>query len=170
MNVYDFALKMELDGKAYYQQLAEKTSLAGLKNIFLQLAEDEQKHYDVLQRLQQKSPPSMQTTTVLEQAQNIFEKLLTEKLAATQLWNDLEGYRYAMKLEADSFRFYEASANREPEPETRAILLKIADEEHKHFTILRNVYDFVNAPNQFLAWAEFSNLDEFRNFGRDNQS
>ena len=45
MNVYDFALKMELDGKAYYQQLAGKTSLAGLKNIFLQLAADEQKHY-----------------------------------------------------------------------------------------------------------------------------
>lgn len=170
MNVYDFALKMELDGKAYYQQLSEKTSLAGLKNIFLQLAADEQKHYDVLQSLQQKSPAPMQATTVLEQSQNLFEKLLTEKSAATQLRNDLDGYRYAMKLEADSFRFYEASANREPEPEARAILLKIADEEHKHFTVLRNVYDFVNAPNQFLAWAEFSNLDEFRNFGRDNQS
>jgi hypothetical protein len=25
----------------------------------------------------------------------------------------------------------------------------------------------VNAPNQYLAWREFSNLDEFRNFGRD---
>lgn len=169
MNVYDFALKMELDGKAYYQQLADKTCLAGVKNILLQLAADEQKHYDAFQNLQQKSPAAMQATTVLEQAKNIFEKLLTEKSATTPLQNDLDSYRYAMKLEADSFRFYEASANREPDPGTRELMLKIADEEHKHFRILQNVYNFVNAPNQYLAWGEFSNLDEFRNFGRDNQ-
>ena len=35
MNVFDFAMKMELDGKAYYQKMAEKTKLPGLKNIWL---------------------------------------------------------------------------------------------------------------------------------------
>ena len=47
------------------------------------------------------------------------------------------------------------------------VLLRIAEEEHEHFNILENVFNFVNAPNQYLAWGEFSNLDEFRNFGRD---
>jgi hypothetical protein len=32
---------------------------------------------------------------------------------------------------------------------------------------VQNIYDFVNAPTQYLAWGEFSNLDEFRQFGRD---
>jgi len=45
-------------------------------------------------------------------------------------------------------------------------LLLIAAEEHKHFQILENVCAFANAPSQFLAWGEFSNLEEFRNFGR----
>jgi rubrerythrin len=166
MNVFDFAMKMELDGKTYYQKLAEKTRLPGLKNIFLQLAEDEQKHYDIFKGLKQKAPPAMPATTALEQAKNVFEKLLTEKSAAGQLQGDLEGYRYAMKLEADSFRFYEDAAGREPDPKVKDLLLQIAGEEQKHFNILQNVYDFVNAPTQYLAWAEFSNLDEFRNFGR----
>jgi len=48
----------------------------------------------------------------------------------------------------------------------RSLLLKIAGEEHKHFNILENIFHFVNAPNQYLAWGEFSNLDEFRQFGR----
>jgi hypothetical protein len=26
---------------------------------------------------------------------------------------------------------------------------------------------FANAPNQYLAWGEFSNLEEFRQFGRE---
>jgi rubrerythrin len=72
-----------------------------------------------------------------------------------------------MKLEADSFRLYEDAAEKEENKDVKAILLRIAEEEHKHFEVLENIYDFVNAPNQFLAWREFSNLDEFRNFGRD---
>lgn len=166
MNVFDFAMKMELDGKAYYQKIAEKTKLAGLQNIFLQLAEDEQKHYDIFQGLKNKTSSPMPETTVLEKAKNVFEKLLAEKSVAARMEGDLEGYKYAMKLEADSFRFYENAAGREPDPQVKELLLKIAGEEQKHFTILENVYDFVNAPNQYLAWAEFSNLDEFRNFGR----
>jgi hypothetical protein len=31
---------------------------------------------------------------------------------------------------------------------------------------MMNIYDFVNAPTDDLEWAEFSNLDEFHNFGR----
>lgn len=166
MNVFDFAMKMELDGKAYYQKMAEKTKLPGLKNIFLQLAEDEQKHYDIFQGLKKKAPSAMPASTALEKAKNIFEKLLKEKSSTAELEGDLEGYKYAMKLEADSFRFYEDAAGRETDPKTKEILLRIAGEEQKHFNILQNVFDFVNAPNQYLAWGEFSNLDEFRNFGR----
>jgi hypothetical protein len=37
----------------------------------------------------------------------------------------------------------------------------MAVEERKHLHILENIFDFVNAPNQSLVWAEFSNLNEF---------
>ena len=44
MNVFDFAIKMELDGKAFYEKLAKGTNIAGLQTIFSRLAADEQKH------------------------------------------------------------------------------------------------------------------------------
>ena len=72
-----------------------------------------------------------------------------------------------MKLEAESFRLYENAAGQESDANIKSLLLKIAAEEHKHFNILENLFNFINAPNQQLAWAEFSNLDEFRQFGRD---
>jgi len=71
-----------------------------------------------------------------------------------------------MKLEADSFRLYEDAATKEAGAEVKSLLLKVAEEEHKHFNILENIYRFVNAPNRYLAWGEFSNLGEFRQFGR----
>ncbi|MEJ2700661.1 MAG: ferritin family protein, partial [Desulfuromonadales bacterium] len=110
---------------------------------------------------------TMEETTVLQDAKNVFEKLIDEKDTLGTVQGDLEGYKYAMKLEADSFRLYEDGAKREKNPDVKNLMLKVAEEEHKHFDILQNIFDFVNAPNQYLAWGEFSNLDEFRNFGRD---
>lgn len=165
MNVFDFAMKMEQDGEAYYRQLAQRVSSVGLRTIFEQLAEDEQKHYITFKALKGNAIPAMPASTALETAKNIFESLPRDATGA-DVENDLEAYRHAMKLESDSFRFYEDAAGRENDSGVRALLLRIAGEEQKHFNILQNVFDFVNAPNQYLAWGEFSNLDEFRNFGR----
>lgn len=168
MNVFDFAMKMELDGKAFYEKLAKGTNVAGLQKIFSRLAADEQKHYEIFLALKgQTQATAMEETTVLEDAKNVFEELLVQKTTFGPIKGDLEGYRFAMKLEADSFRLYEDAAEQEKNADAKNLLLRIAGEEHKHFTIVQNIYDFVNAPNQYLAWGEFSNLDEFRNFGRD---
>lgn len=168
MNIFDFAMKMELDGRELYEKLARDTQIAGLRNIFLQLAADERKHYEIFLALKgQTLPAAMAVTSVLEQAKNVFEDLLARKDTLGPVEGDLEAYRRAMRLEAESFRLYEAAAEEEKEPGARELLLRIAGEEHKHFAILRNIYDFVNAPTQYLAWGEFSNLEEFHQFGRD---
>lgn len=168
MNVFDFAMKMEEDGKAYYEKLASQTSLPGLRTIFTRLAEDEQKHYEIFQELKtSRSVPAMQDTTILAEAKNVFEEIPKEEETLKGLEGDLAAYQHAMKIEADSFRFYENAAREEKNPATKNLLTKIAGEEHEHFNILENIFHFIDAPNQYLAWGEFSNLDEFRQFGRD---
>jgi rubrerythrin len=169
MDVFEFGKKMELDGKKFYEEQADKIGVPGLRNIFRRLAEDEQKHYDILLRLEQEqSQVSMPDSTVLDEAKNVFENLTSSGDKPFSLdGGDIEGYRRAMKIEADSFRLYEKAAAEEQDESVRQLLLRIAEEEHRHFNILESVYAFVNAPNQYLAWGEFSNLDEFRNFGRD---
>jgi rubrerythrin len=168
MNVFDFAMKMEVDGKAYYEKLARETPLPGLRAIFTRLAEDEQKHYEIFKALKAGGQaPAMQATTILAEVKNVFESLPREQSALQGAQGDLGAYLHAMKLEEDSFRLYEDAAAREKNAAVRALLLQIAGEEHKHFDVLGNIYHFVNAPNQYLAWREFSNLDEFRQFGRD---
>ena len=165
MNIFDFAIKMEQDGKTYYDKLAKEATLPGLKTIFARLSEDEQKHYDTFVDLRAGGKNfSMANSTVLEFSKNVFATLPKESGAAVK--DDLDSYRHAMQLEAESFRLYESAAKAETEEGSKRLLLKIAGEEHKHFQILENIYAFANAPNQYLAWGEFSNLEEFRNFGR----
>jgi rubrerythrin len=166
MNIFDFAIKMEEDGKAFYEKLAKKTPQPGLQTIFARLAEDEEKHKEIFQALQRgEKKVSMANSTALELAQNVFTTL--PKGSGADVKGDLESYQYAMQIEAESFRLYEDAAKNEQDAGAKELLLKIASEEHKHFQIIENIFAFTNAPNQFLAWREFSNLDEFRNFGRE---
>jgi rubrerythrin len=162
MNVYDFAMKMELDGKAFYEKLSAGTTIAGLKNIFSMLADDEQKHHDTVKEMREKAGKAeMADSKTLEQAQNMFIDLMAGKDLLDTMKEDLDGYRLALKIEADSVRFYENAAKRERKESVKAILLRIADEEKEHFNIVENIFDFVLRPKYFLAWGEFSNLKEF---------
>ncbi|MFA5516216.1 MAG: ferritin family protein [Desulfuromonadales bacterium] len=169
MNVFDFAMKMEQDGKHFYEKLAAESSHIGLKNIFSRLAQDEEKHYQVFAGLKGQAQSSiMEDSRVLEDSRTIFEEIMgdREKILGS-MQGDLEGYQYAMKLEAESVRLYEDAARCENNDELKSLLLRIADEEQKHFNIVENIYDFFNAPNEYLAWREFSNRGEFHQFGRD---
>lgn len=168
MNVYDFAIQMETDAETFYRKLAAESNLAGIKKIFTDLAEDEHRHGLIFQELKkQQTPDAVTESNVLENAKNIFGKILSEKHELPSVASNLESYRYALKLEAEGVRLYTDAAKREVDPEIKVVLLRIAKEEETHFNIVENIYNFVNAPNQYLAWAEFSSLGEFQAFGRE---
>ena len=171
MDVFDFAIQMEDNGFDYYTDLAKATTLPGLKTIFTGLAEDEQKHLEIFRALKEgRRGAIMPDSIALDTAKNVFLLLPRGEQALNGLGDTLPAYQHAMKLEAESFRFYEEAAGKEDNPEVKALLLKIAAEEHKHFNILENVFHFVNAPNQHLDWGEFSNLGEFRQYGRETDA
>jgi len=160
MNVFDFAMEMEMDGKGYYEKLAAETPVVGLKNIFLSLAQDEQKHYDIVKELKSGATGAMAETTVLEDAKNVFQNLMAQRSVVATWKKDLDGYEHAMKIEAESVKFYEGMVRKEQNEVTAKLLQKIANEEKKHFEIMENLYDFVLAPQNYLAWGEFS-IKEF---------
>lgn len=160
MNIFEFALKMEMDGKAYYETLTAETGDPGLKAIFTALAADEQKHYETIEAIKTGSNRAMKESEALERAKNLFETLLTDKTRAAGLKQSLDGYQHARKIEADSVRFYEDAAQKETNAATGKLLQRIAEEEKKHYNILDNLYDFTLEPQYFLAWGEFSNIKE----------
>jgi len=161
MNIFDFAMKMELDGKAYYEKMAAETAVVGVKAIFTGLAADEQKHYEIIRAIKAGTDLKMADSTVLEKAKNLFEEITADKNSVVSLQKSLDGYQHAKKIEADSVKLYEDLAKKEENPEIVQLLLRIANEEKKHYNILDNLYEYVLAPQNFLAWGEFSNLKEY---------
>jgi rubrerythrin len=160
MNVLDFALQMEADGKAYYEKLAAESSSKELQNLFTLLAAAEQVHFDALMARKKEAAFTGVESSLLDEARNIFERLMAMKGEGSFRY-DADGYRHAVKAEEQSIGFYDDAANREESPDVKRLLRALADEERIHLNIVENIYDFVESPKTFLAWREFSNLKEF---------
>lgn len=160
MNVFDFAKKMELEGKDLYERLADANDFPGLKNIFRMLAADEQKHYDTIVKIESRAHVEMADSSALDTAKSIFQELQTHDVLSIRMKKDLEGYRLAMKVEADSVTLYTDAAGKEADKEIIGLLNKIAAEEKQHYNIMENLYDLVLRPEYFLAWREFGNLQD----------
>jgi rubrerythrin len=161
MNVFDFAMKMEEDGREFYVKLANETSVSELKTIFTLLAAAEEEHRKAIEAMKKDTPPDTAESKVLENARNVFQGLLEKRAALDVLKGDPDGYRHAIRFAMAGVTLYEKIAAKETNPATSRILLMMADDERKHLEILENIYDFVEAPRDFLAWGEFSNLKEY---------
>jgi len=161
MNVLDVAAAKEKQVQSYYEKLAGETALAGIRNIFTLLAGDEKKHYEMVLAIRDGRLPDLSPdSTALEYARETLGNLIGDKNAAASIRNDLEGYRHALKVEAESVRFYESIAGEEKDANSGKVLQKILGEEKKHYNIVENLYDFALKPEYFLASGEFSNLRE----------
>ena len=160
MDIYEFAIQMEYEGQVYYQELAEKTSNTGLKNILNMLADDEIKHQQAIEQIRT-TTCAMSDSAVLDKVENIFREM-KESGGNVNLSGDEEKlYQHAMDLEQKSQSFYQEKAEEVETPEQKALFSKLAEEERKHYQIMSNLVDFVAAPKTWLEDARFSHLDEY---------
>jgi rubrerythrin len=75
MNIFEFAMEKEKFSETYYRQLAGKTSQKGLKNICTMLADEESKHYKIVEQMSRKIPADVAEAPLLHHAKEIFEKM-----------------------------------------------------------------------------------------------
>lgn len=161
MNIFDFAMQMEQDGEAYYRELAAKSGEAGLKHILNMLADDEQKHYQIMKSLKESVPAHLVETKVLEEANNIFAQMRQQGPGEMLELGQEELYRKAQDLEKKSEDFYKEKAGELGEKALKDIFLGIAGEEARHYFLLDNIITFVSRPHEWIENAEFHHLVEY---------
>ena len=166
MNVIEYARSTEESGVRFYQEMADRSNPEGVKRIFTMLAHDEELLLEKLQRLQEKNPEmSKQNIRVLNLSNNVFEKLRKQE-NKFNIGTDVEAYQLACTAEREILRTYEKATKAATETELIKALMQLTAMERHELTELEGMLDFANTPNQSLAWGEFSNIDEFHDFGR----
>ncbi|MHC4157165.1 MAG: hypothetical protein ACYST6_19935 [Planctomycetota bacterium] len=74
MDIFEFAMEKEKLAEDYYRRLCLKTSNKGLSNILTMLADEERKHFDLVQQMRQNAPHAMTDTDVLPEDERIGRK------------------------------------------------------------------------------------------------
>ncbi len=159
MDIFEFAMQMELDGAKLYRELAEKSQDAGVKAILGQMAEDEDKHYAILKSMSEAAEPEMAETSVLTDAINIFAGITKDDLDLSG--EQVDVYRRAAEIEAKSEAFYVEKAGEVDNAAQRELLLRLADEEKRHKHLLEGMVEFLSEPQAWLENAEFTNLENY---------
>ena len=159
MDIYEFAMQMERDGERFYRNLAEGSSSRGMSRILTSLADDEAKHYVIVKEMAEGVEPDMDKTTILADAKNVFAQMQGTSLDLGGL--QVEVYRQAQEIERQSREFYEEQAAQATRASTRTIMLKIADEEQRHYFLLDQIIEFLDRPTTWIEDAEFNHLDNY---------
>ena len=160
MDIFEFAMNMELDGEKFYREMAEKASYHGIKNILNMLADEEKGHYEAINKIKA-SAVTVAESPVLDDAKNVFQRMKEygEKFEVDTDQEQL--YRKAMELEQKSVDFYQDRADQVEESYQKDLFLKLVDEEKKHFRMMEALADFVSNPDKWMEDAEFTHLDQY---------
>jgi len=161
MDIYKYAMQMELDGRHFYLDLAEKINNKGIKNILTMMAESEAKHYNIILSMQRNDKTQYSTDTeVLTEVKNIFERMKEEKKEIDVDISQVEFYQKALVVEKDSEKFYLDRADEEKDLHKKEIFLTLAKEEKSHCILLENLVNLVSQPDTWVENPEWYHIDE----------
>ncbi len=161
VDIFQFAMDMEKASEDYYRRLSRKTANKGLSNILAMLADEENKHFKIVQQMKQQTVPTIAETDVIGNARLIFKKMRESAESFSVEVTELELYEKARDIERKSRQFYLEKADEAADTSHREIFKKLAAEEQKHLALLQGICDFVAKPRWFLENAEIYRFDDY---------
>lgn len=135
--ILDFAIKNEQEAADFYNNLASKSELKNVKEIFLGFAKEEIGHKAKLEGVKAGK-------RLLESAQKITDLEIGDHLVDINLDATLgfqEALIVAMKAEKAAFKLYSNLAEATDDASLKEILLGLAQEEAKHKLRFEIEYD-----------------------------
>jgi len=163
MDILDFAMQMELDGRKFYLAGADQTQEEHLKEIYLKLAEEEHRHYNVFKRLKEgdieaaEGAMKSQDETILL-TKNLFKEMAEKGLKGLPGESEKEIWTEAREVEEKSVKMYSEEAEKQSDPAKKELLTRLADEERTHIYLIENILTFLKDPSGFQKTQDYKNF------------
>lgn len=166
IEVLQLAVRMEVEGKEFYQTASQKSGNRLARELFEQLAREEDVHrrkfeeiYQALKRGQNwpdTEPPSEQGKKLKSLFAVATEALGSKSKAAE---SELEAIKMAMDMEIQSRDFYQSRSEESSLPVERRFYEALAGEEQGHYLVLVDSYEYLDDPAGWFTRREHWSLD-----------
>ena len=135
--VITFAIRKEAEAYNLYKTYSQRVKTPGLKTMFEELAEQEQKHRQILEGVEKKDVSEYK----LKKIPNLKIGDFVEKEEFSPDMDYASALRLAIKREEFSLRLYNQMAERGDDPELKKLFSVLAQEESRHKLRLETEYD-----------------------------
>jgi len=154
------AIKLEINGQAFFNEAAALTHNELGKKMFVRLAQEEVKHLDTFSRLfsqviQSDEWKKQVRSEELKGPSPVIQQL-AERMRRAEGKSEVEALRIGMELEQKAVDFFTSCAAKMDDPKAKEIFDKIADEERFHYDLLLAQHDSVTGSGFWLDSSEFS--------------
>jgi len=153
MEVLQLAVRMEIEGKEFYQKASQKSTIRLTEDLFQHLANEEDNHckkfeqiYDTLKRAQEWpdiEPPSGKG----KRLKSLFaeaSEALDDKTKVTE--SELEAIKIAMNMEIKSHDLYQSRSKESTHAMEKRFYAALAGEERGHQLALSDAYEYLSDP------------------------
>ncbi len=165
-DVLQRAVRMEVDGKEFYQKASQKSSNKLAKELFKQLADEEDIHrkkfeeiYETLKRGQDwpDVEPPYEKGKKLKSLFAAASKELGSKINVAE--SELEAIKVAMDMEIKSYNLYHSQSEESTLPVEKQFYEALAGEERGHHLALIDSYEYLSDPAGWFTKSEHWSLD-----------
>lgn len=162
LNALKQALKMEEDGKKFYEKCLRETKNDTGRWMFEFLIRAEESHirkFNELYKTLEASGnwPKQETADARDVPANIFaEALVKSKDKEEGTASDIEAIKTAMGFEEDGIKYYQAQAATATDPLEKKFYLLLVNEETEHFLSLSDSLAFLENPQLYYHQKEMT--------------
>ena len=135
--IIQFAVKKEIEAFSFYTQASQIAKYSGAKELFLDLAKQEEGHRKLLEKLNMEK-------IARARIEKIPDLKISDYMVDAELKPDLsyaEMLRIAMKREERSVKLYEDLKGNNPDEDLKKVFTFLIQEESKHKLRLEKIYD-----------------------------
>jgi rubrerythrin len=166
IEVLQLAVRMEIDGKEFYKKASRKSSSKLAKELFQQLANEEDVHrkkfeeiYKAFKR-EQNWPDVEPPFEKGKRLKSLFGEA-TKALGSTfrVAESELEAIKIAMDMEVKSYNLYYSRSKESTLPVEKRFYATLAGEERGHHLALLDSYEYLSDPAGWFTKKEHWSLD-----------
>jgi len=159
------ALQMELEGRQFYLEAAQKVKDPGVRQIFEYLAESEKYHiekFNEIYRNLEKDPAWTATMAAFSPPKHepfVCVMAMTQADQGTGGKDDLQALRSAIKMEECGIDYYTKLARETNNPLARRFFMSVAHEERGHYLTLMDMHNYLTLPEDWFYVKQMSHVD-----------
>lgn len=166
LEAIQFAIQMEIDGKAYYQKASGETDNKVGKELFEWLAGEEDKHRQRFEDIYNsiKKQRAWPEVSIQPSKGDILKTLFSEAMRAAGLTvkaadTELNTIDKAMEMENKTEKFYSKRGEEAAYDAEKKLYTSLAAEERGHFLALVDYREYLIDPAGWFRKAEHLSLD-----------